>query len=765
VPAQPTPPRAPGDDDSLDGSGARAMQHETAMPLEPTRRPFGPRRTRPLWLAAVAVAALAGCGDDPATPSTEGDAAIDAAGDTDAGATDVGLDDTTGSDTGDAGTDDVATDTAPDADVGSDTTDAGTDIDDVIDAADAADALDVFDGDVLEVTIDAHCDNTNGRVCLLPWPSDRWLADGADTVTGYGMALESDAIPTPVTGAAFDTTPFERLDGFSPSTQIITLFAEPVDVTGLAGVDDIGRSLDEDHPTVLLDLETGERVAHWVENDARAESDDETLFYLRPATRLAADRTYGVAIRGLDGVSGAAIEADPVFAALRDGVRTNARQLEARRPTFETLFDALGESGVARDELVAAWSFHTASDEAIRSRMFAMRADALERLGDDGLGCTVTAVDEDFGGRGARRVRGTYAVPWYLTAPRAPATFVYDEDGDPAFQGTEEVAFTAIVPASLLESDAPGPLVTWGHGLFGNAEGSLSGRPLIDAADAFGAVMVGTDWHGMSSSDLGFLATALSDVSNFYMLGENLQQGMVNMMTLTRSMLGDCRLLPELARVDGEPAIDPETNYFIGGSQGSILGATHLALSPDTDRGILFVGGANFSFMIERSIHFTRFETLLAPFYGSRLNTGMLMVLSQSVWDDAETAAWIGIATEGSDETTPKEFIYLVAENDAQVPNLSSDIAARIAGIPVLTGSARTPWGVPVEDAPVTGSAYVSFGGWDAPPVGGNVSPEVDDGGHGAVGFTPESITMVDRFFATGEIIVPCAPDCSDVTP
>ena len=34
----------------------------------------------------------------------------------------------------------------------------------------------------------------------------------------------------------------------------------------------------------------------------------------------------------------------------------------------------------------------------------------------------------------------------------------------------------------------------------------------------------------------------------------------------------------------------------------------------------------------------------------------------------------------------PKEILSIVAENDAQVPNLASDLAARSAGIPVIVG-------------------------------------------------------------------------------
>jgi len=56
------------------------------------------------------------------------------------------------------------------------------------------------------------------------------------------------------------------------------------------------------------------------------------------------------------------------------------------------------------------------------------------------------------------------------------------------------------------------------------------------------------------------------------------------------------------------------------------------------------------------------------------------------------------------------------------------------------------------------------MGTWDPAPVGTNVSPDSDEGGHNAVGVSAPAIELVRRFFDTGEIVVPCAPDCSAVS-
>ena len=103
----------------------------------------------------------------------------------------------------------------------------------------------------------------------------------------------------------------------------------------------------------------------------------------------------------------------------------------------------------------------------------------------------------------------------------------------------------------------------------------------------------------------------------------------------------------------------------------------------------------------------------------------------------------------------------MIVENDPQVTNLSSDIAARTAGIPVLQGSVRLPWGVPVVEGPVEESVFISFDLGEPATPEGNLSPDVDMGGHGAVGLTAPAREMVTHFFETGEVYAPCAPDCT----
>ncbi|MFC1482253.1 hypothetical protein ACFL51_00445 [Myxococcota bacterium] len=456
--------------------------------------------------------------------------------------------------------------------------------------------------ELVHIETEPGCDDLNPSYCAYPWPSDRYLEEDDQTVTGYRLAYSDVAIPSGDNPEPFDLRPFRFLDGFSANTQILTLFDRLPDLYQVAYYDSIDRSLEPDSPTVLLDLQTGERLAHWVELDARAVNPAETTLYVRPAVRLEPNRSYAVALRDLVDGDGEALTPSVAFAALRDGQTTDSDELEARRESYEVMFAALEEAGVERGSLIMAWWWHTASFEAKHGTLLAMRDDALDRLGAAGLGCTVTEVEEDFEGISYRLVRATVETPWYLDQPEAPAEIVRDETGAPVYQGTEEVEFLVILPDSLASTGTAGPLVVWGHGLFGSMNDHITEPTLLQLAEDRGFVYAATNWAGMSSNELGFLSTALTDISQFYRVGEHVQQGMINQITLTRSMLGVCHDLPEMT-ADGTPIIDPEIDpLFVGGSQGSILGGTLLTISPDLDVGALMVGGGEL-LLHDRALH------------------------------------------------------------------------------------------------------------------------------------------------------------------
>ncbi|MCA9774149.1 MAG: hypothetical protein KC466_17160 [Myxococcales bacterium] len=608
------------------------------------------------------------------------------------------------------------------------------------------------------------CDDSNPLVCAFPWPSDRYLAEDPTTETGYRLEYEQGAAPTNTLNQPVDLSPYRRLDGMSPASQLMTLFdpAPNLAASGAASQWDIGRSLDADSPTVILDLTTGERVAHWTELDVQAESSAEQVLYLRPANRLAENHAYGVAIRGLVDDVGQPIAPHAPFAMLRDGQQTGSIDLEMRRGRFESLFATLEANGIPRGTLQEAWQFHTASGTAIRGDLLAMRADALARLGPDGIGCAITSVSNNRAGQIWRYVEGTVTVPSYMSSSTPPARLARGPDGTPVFQEYVEVPFVANLPATLAEAPGgpvAGPLVTFGHGLLGSAKGSIDKASVRDLANRFGVVVAGTNWAGMSTDDLIALGILLLNASEFPTMTERLQQGMINQIALTRSLAGVCRALPELG-AGGTPLIDPGTLWYAGGSQGGIYGGTLLALSPDIDRGALFVDGAAYGLMLDRSTAFRPSFQLLVSAYPRRIDRALILPLAQHLWDATDPASYLPFLASGLPGIGPKEVLSIVAENDAQVPPVSGDLAARMAGLPVVAGSAREPWGLAVQSAPFAGSAFVSIDVGDPTVPAGNEPPPVDSGAHGEVPFTDTSLSIAETFLRDGVVTMPCTGVC-----
>lgn len=161
--------------------------------------------------------------------------------------------------------------------------------------------------------VEAACNPLGATGCLTPWPSSALGTNGFAAATPITMEVEAS-----------------------------------IDPASLALPD----------ATVLLDLTTGERVAHAATIEARP--DDAQAIRILPASALASGHRYAVAITNavLD-LDGDSLEATPGFEALLDERYTDHDLLEAMRPRFADTLDALEAAGIDVDSLVVAWDFAT----------------------------------------------------------------------------------------------------------------------------------------------------------------------------------------------------------------------------------------------------------------------------------------------------------------------------------------------------------------------------------------------------------------------
>jgi len=573
-----------------------------------------------------------------------------------------------------------------------------------------------------------ECEGLDPAACLLPWPSSRYLAEDPSTATGVRIDLPVEAMPTNFRRIPVDPAPFGRFDGFSPMTSAITVLPEGTDYSVFADERHIADSLEADSHSVILEIaEDGSatRVAHFAEPDTWPDAlPSERPFYIRPAARLREGTRYVVAIRNLVDEAGAPIDALPYFRALRDDVPfAEATDIEGRRADFEEIFGLLEGAGVPRSELFLAWDFVTATGETIWGDMVAMRDGAHEALDAEGTSCTIEEVQMSPDEHIARRVYGTVRVPLFLNGVD-PASV--DEsrvnrgsDGAPLQNGYADVPFTASIPTSTVEgladgSGSPARLLTYGHGLFGSRGETESGwfREMIDQ---LGMVGIAVDWWGMSSDDVVRVTGTLTEMSSFDATGERLLQSLVNFETLTRSIRERCFGEPAVDNPfyvvptgGGDPVLtfDPSERYYFGNSQGGIMGTSLAGVSLEIERFNLGVGGVSYAIMIPRSSNWQTYGAIMRNGYRRQLFRALLMQMVQSMWDLSEPSTYAPHVLRdtlpcGLDEarcpggrTPPHHVLYQIGVDDDQVANITSDIAARTMGLPILTPSPYLPYGL-----------------------------------------------------------------------
>ena len=135
-----------------------------------------------------------------------------------------------------------------------------------------------------EPAADPGCDPFDEAACVLPFPSDYFTVADAGTDTGLRISFGETALPANALGVHIDPTEWNRNDGFSPGSPVMT--AVPgldLESTGAAPITDIGSSLDANAPIVLINTRTGERHPYWAELDSRATDPDRKLLIIRPA--------------------------------------------------------------------------------------------------------------------------------------------------------------------------------------------------------------------------------------------------------------------------------------------------------------------------------------------------------------------------------------------------------------------------------------------------------------------------------------------------
>jgi hypothetical protein len=643
----------------------------------------------------------------------------------------------------------------------------------------AADAATLAEITAAVESAPAGCDPLDARHCLLPYPSDAYMAADETSATGIRVALPPRGMPVNAGGVPVDPTEWNRNDGFSPSSTLLT-HVPGLDATAsrLPSWTDLGASLDADATVVLVDVATGGRVPLWAEPTTDAVAADDTLLAIHPAIALDEGATYAVGLRDLVDGGGAAIEPSAVFRAYRDELVTDIASIERRRPAMEEGLAALERGGVARDELQLAWTFTTASTQSITGRMLHVRDETLAALGDRAPAFEVTDVIEPGEDGVARQVVGTFTVTNWLTGDGSPGSrFHYGGAGGaatapddlPVANGTLEASFVCNIGDATFFGGPPAHLVQYGHGLLGS-NFEIDARNVRDFSNEHNAVHCATPWAGMSAEDIPNAIATLQDLSRFPTMADRLQQGVLNQLVLGRLMLAPDGLAadPAFQRPDGSPLLDTSELVFDGNSQGGIIGMMLAAVSTDIERAVLGVPGTNYSMLLPRSVDFDTYEAVLIPAYPNPLDRTLLIAIVQMLWDRGEGAGYVQHVTADPLPGTPaKDVLLQVAFGDHQVTELAAYTAARTMGIPIhrpVTAGGRSAeadpgWGLDTLEYPGTGSAIVVWDSGAEPIPFERTAPRAGQDPHEDPR-ADEVVRLQKGAFLFGDLIIDvCGPD------
>jgi hypothetical protein len=189
--------------------------------------------------------------------------------------------------------------------------------------------------------------------------------------------------------------------------------------------------------------------------------------------------------------------------------------------------------------------------------------------------------------------------------------------------------------------------------------------------------------------------------------------------------------------------------YFYGISQGHILGGTYLALSQLIERAVLSVGGANFSLMMFRAKPFAPFLGAIAQTVPDALDQQKFAALTQTSFDRIDPLTYgPHVLNAPYPGASIRHVLAQYGLGDAQVPNVATELHARVMGLEQqLPATWRVPM-LPAEEAPIVGSALVQFDFGLPAPLPGTVAdlPAQDNPVHEGVRRDDEGRAQVDRF-------------------
>jgi hypothetical protein len=589
-------------------------------------------------------------------------------------------------------------------------------------------------------------------VPMFPFPSDFYLEEDPDTLTGRRLALDDRVMPQGVSAATLATA-----DGFSRAPAILAWFEGGLDAASLPDIDDPGAAMASDATVRLIRQDSWEPVPLLVELDLNTEDLDEQALIIRPQDILEPATGYVViltdGLRGADGQSAPPVS--EAFRALRDGIETDSSTVEAQRDDFTLVNEAIVGVGLEPERVVLAWSFHTRSAEQVQDPLIAMQ-DATVDWDLTGWSITDDAWDDD--GQN-RLIHGVFEAPDYLGEDD---TFTVDDRGLPVIEGTREVEFMVTIPVTA--STETRPAMVFGHGFFSSLE-EPTWSSLNNGLQRWRMAAATTNFIGFCEDDLvdtmGILGSGLDGVTT--VVAQQMQSH-VHQTLLGRLMAEE--LSEAITAEDGTPLIDGDSVHYMGISNGGTQGLVIMTASPFFERGVLDVPGGGWTHMLQRAVQWNTMGTAFSSQYDDPLDLQLEMSLLQLVFDPIDSLNWVEHLAQDRLPGRPDVRVSLQeAVGDCQVSNMVTEWVARAGDIPLVTPSPREVWGLeeitaePPEGTERNAALLIYDEGYDPLPSG-NLPPEEENGAHATVRRLEGYLEHVGAFMEDGTIAQFCDGAC-----
>jgi hypothetical protein len=650
----------------------------------------------------------------------------------------------------------------------------------------------------------SDCQPFGKTPCLLPFPNNQFTVRDRSTATGLRVNLPARAMPVNTSGQRIGVAEYDRNDGFSPGSAMIVHVpgldnAQALARTNPVGLLNLSRAFAPKAPIVVIDERTGARQLIFAQLDANTTSPQARDLMILPAKELTEGHTYVVALRNLRNARGRTLRAPAWFEKLRDG-RGLPKAERSQRGRYTKIFAALKRAKVGRSNLYEAWDFTVASRQSLTSRLLSIRDNAFAQLGDHNLADgkvqgrppAYSVTSTSLLSPQLRDVQGTFQVPCYLTTcgPTATTGFHYSSHKRDALptQTAGNVAtaqFECIVPTSATGTH-PARISLYGHGLLGSHT-EVTDSWVEALATQHNMAFCATDWWGLAAGDSIFDASAVSNLSEFPVVVDRLQQGVLNTLYLGRLKLGPQGFAANPAFQSlGRSVLDTSHLYYDGNSQGGIEGGLATAVAPDFKRAVLGVTGIDYgNLLVQRSTDFTSFKAILDSSYPDPSLYPVILDVIDQLWVRGDPEGYAAQMTSHPLPDTPSHVVLMQnAYGDFQVSMYAGAAEARAIGAsayePALDSSRvrdrRLFYGIPtIGHYPFGGSAIEI---WDSgpgrvqPPPVGNVPPtkgahNIDP--HHDPRNTPAAQLQISDFLAPNGTVVnvcggrPC--HSSDYTP